>query len=185
MSRPGPVLSVRSDIGLGTVWCLLHVRRKNNYMNKGEKVFILVVFGAVVLIWATSGFLIYYKTSNPGTFGDMFGAINALFSGLAFAGLIHTIRLQQRQIQEANKEYYDNAHRHQESIRLHALTVLLEEYKNIYVMREEEHRRFIGANNNTPEGLKLLNEAQTLKNRAFDRRITVLQELEKAAGLKF
>ena len=152
-------------------------------MNKDEKVFILVVFSAVILIWAISGFLIYFKTSNPGTFGDMFGAINALFSGLAFAGLIHTIRLQQKQIQESNKEYYDNAHRHQESIRLHALTVLLEEYNNFYVFREEAYDRCLAANDKTPEGNKLLIEAQTLKNLAFDKKITVLQELENAAGL--
>lgn len=33
-----------------------------------------------------------------GTFGDQFGAVNALFSGLAFAGLIYTIILQRRDL---------------------------------------------------------------------------------------
>lgn len=44
----------------------------------------------VVLTWLGLG---YYASTlkNPGTFGDMFGAVNALFSGLAFAGLIFTI----------------------------------------------------------------------------------------------
>lgn len=32
--------------------------------------------------------------SDRGTFGDMFGAVNTLFSGLAFAGLIYAIYLQ-------------------------------------------------------------------------------------------
>lgn len=35
---------------------------------------------------------------NPGTFGDMFGSINALFSGLAFAGIIYTILLQREEL---------------------------------------------------------------------------------------
>ena len=46
-----------------------------------------------------------------GTFGDMFGAVNALFSGLAFAGLIVTLMmqheelgLQRKEIAQTNKE---------------------------------------------------------------------------------
>ncbi|WP_052421833.1 hypothetical protein [Paenibacillus sp. FSL P4-0081] len=35
---------------------------------------------------------------DRGTFGDMFGAVNALFSGLAFAGLIFTIILQRKDL---------------------------------------------------------------------------------------
>lgn len=36
--------------------------------------------------------------SIRGQFGDMFGSVNALFSGLAFAGIIYTINLQRLQI---------------------------------------------------------------------------------------
>lgn len=32
--------------------------------------------------------------TDRGTFGDMFGAVNTLFSGLAFAGVIYAIFLQ-------------------------------------------------------------------------------------------
>jgi hypothetical protein len=35
---------------------------------------------------------------DRGTFGDVFGAVNALFSGLAFAGLIFTILLQRKDL---------------------------------------------------------------------------------------
>ena len=34
-----------------------------------------------------------------GTFGDQFGAVNALFSGLAFTGLIYTIILQRKDLE--------------------------------------------------------------------------------------
>ncbi|MFM2345165.1 MAG: hypothetical protein RLZZ210_1778 [Pseudomonadota bacterium] len=50
----------------------------------------------VVFLWLLS-FLLYFLPEH-GTFGDMFGAVNALFSGLAFAGLGYTIKLQQQEI---------------------------------------------------------------------------------------
>ena len=50
----------------------------------------------VLLLWLVSYPIIkYYLSPNDiseiGVFGDSFGAINALFSGLAFVGLIFTI----------------------------------------------------------------------------------------------
>lgn len=40
-----------------------------------------------------------------GQFGDKFGAINALFSGLAFAGVIFTIIIQTREINNTNESF--------------------------------------------------------------------------------
>ncbi|MDY6419894.1 MAG: putative phage abortive infection protein [Succinivibrio dextrinosolvens] len=39
-----------------------------------------------------------FDKDERGTFGDQFGAVNALFSGLAFAGLIYTIILQRHDL---------------------------------------------------------------------------------------
>lgn len=53
----------------------------------------------VLVVWIVSAMLIIWQIDNwsdRGTFGDLFGAVNALFSGLAFAGLIYTIVLQKR-----------------------------------------------------------------------------------------
>lgn len=53
----------------------------------------------VLIIWILSTILIIFGLDNwsdRGTFGDLFGAVNALFSGLAFAGLIYTIVLQKQ-----------------------------------------------------------------------------------------
>lgn len=52
---------------------------------------------ALLAIWLGIGFAPKLDC-NPGTFGDMFGMVNSLFSGLAFVGLIHTIRLQMHEI---------------------------------------------------------------------------------------
>src|SRR5688572_9814474 len=57
----------------------------------------------VCLIWAGLGYLASTR-SEPGIFGDMFGAANALFSGLAFAGLIYAIWLQRAELQLQREE---------------------------------------------------------------------------------
>ena len=50
------------------------------------------VIGAVIVLWGLNGFVgMLLGLSDAGTFGDQFGAVNSLFSGLAFVGLIYTI----------------------------------------------------------------------------------------------
>ncbi len=44
------------------------------------------------------------KEENKGEFGDTFGALNALFAGLAFAGVIYAILLQQKELALQRKE---------------------------------------------------------------------------------
>jgi hypothetical protein len=44
------------------------------------------------------------EQDSRGQFGDMFGAVNSLFSGLAFAGLIFTILLQRREFARRRRE---------------------------------------------------------------------------------
>jgi hypothetical protein len=59
-----------------------------------------VILLSVIIIWGTGGWLVNFtNTTDRGTFGDMFGAVNALFSGLAFATLIYTVFLQRRELQ--------------------------------------------------------------------------------------
>lgn len=61
----------------------------------------------VIAAWALSAVLIwpFFSTgAERGTFGDMFGAVNALFSGFAFVGLIYTILLQKKELSLQRKE---------------------------------------------------------------------------------
>ncbi len=62
-----------------------------------------ILLGAVAGIWVLSGWFLY-PLNDRGTFGDMFGAVNALFSGLAFASLIYTIILQKKELQLQRQE---------------------------------------------------------------------------------
>lgn len=60
---------------------------------------------AVVALWIGAGLVLYDANAGTpiwgerGTFGDMFGSVNALFSGLAFAGIIFTVLLQRQELQ--------------------------------------------------------------------------------------
>ncbi len=57
------------------------------------------VFAAWGLVW-----VFILPLEDRGTIGDMFGVVNALFSGLAFIGIIYTILLQSRELQLQRRE---------------------------------------------------------------------------------
>lgn len=67
-----------------------------------------VLFGGVLFLWVISYCLVMLYVSNDktvgGQTGDTFGAINALFSGLAFAGIIYTILLQGEELKAQREE---------------------------------------------------------------------------------
>lgn len=82
-------------------------------MSKEWKYFI-IAGGIILIVWVASFAIIYVfidEWENRGQFGDLFGAVNALFSGLAFAGLVitimqqrHDLQLQRNAIEQTNKE---------------------------------------------------------------------------------
>jgi hypothetical protein len=68
---------------------------------------LFAILGGVFLLWLTSGFWIawvYGEPKEPGQFGDMFGAVNALFSGLAFGCVVYAIFLQHRGLELQQRE---------------------------------------------------------------------------------
>lgn len=82
-----------------------------------------LIFLGVIILWIAN--MIFATCYFPGSedrgqFGDMFGAVNALFSGLAFAGVIWAIILQQQELefqrqelesqrQEFQKQHFENS----------------------------------------------------------------------------
>lgn len=62
----------------------------------------------VVVAWAATPFAVSYfagaSIANRGQFGDLFGAVTSLFSGLAFAGLFWALRLQSQQLELQREE---------------------------------------------------------------------------------
>ena len=72
--------------------------------NKKYKIIAIKAFICTILLWALSFFLLFWDSNCRGTFGDMFGAVNALFSGFAFAGLIVTLIMQHEELGLQRKE---------------------------------------------------------------------------------
>jgi hypothetical protein len=66
--------------------------------------------GALITLWLAVPFLgwLFSKPADAGTFGDSFGSVNALFTGLAFGGLIYTILLQRKELELQRQELKNN-----------------------------------------------------------------------------
>lgn len=66
-----------------------------------KKNIVWVMFGGVIILFLLNFSMVFFVPgeNTRGTFGDQFGAVNALFSGLAFTGLIYTIILQRRDLE--------------------------------------------------------------------------------------
>lgn len=67
---------------------------------------ITIAFISVIVIWLLFWLFIdmFIPEINRGVFGDKFGAVNALFSGLAFAGLIATLLYQKEELKLQREE---------------------------------------------------------------------------------
>lgn len=68
----------------------------------GVTVVSIVLFYLGVLLYLTRP-LSSYSMSSAAILGDSFGIVNALFSGLAFAGLIVTVLLQREELRESRE----------------------------------------------------------------------------------
>ena len=88
-----------------------------NDNNDSLKTLVLTAVGIAIFIMLAI-VIIYFSFDDwgqRGQFGDTFGSVNALFSGLAFAGIIYTISLQRKdltlqriEMQETRKEFSIN-----------------------------------------------------------------------------
>ncbi|MEQ8578345.1 MAG: hypothetical protein RIC57_11055 [Balneola sp.] len=74
-------------------------------MDSLKSAYLLLVSITIILILC--GFIIFFSFDTwgeRGSFGDMFGSINALFSGLALAGVIYAILLQRKELSLQREE---------------------------------------------------------------------------------
>jgi len=121
---------------------------------------------AILLVWIIYGFVVIYTLPDwpeRGTFGDMFGAINALFSGLALAGIILAIFLQKQELELQRHELEltrqelartaEAQEQSREALRTQAYTLNLSAQVSAYTALLEDHRSPVGA---APEHLRQL-----------------------------
>ena len=83
----------------------------------------------IVGLWIVTPILLCIFLSHwaeRGTFGDLFGSVNALFSGLALLGIIATILLQQKELSLSTRELRNSAKALQKQVELAADTARLQ-----------------------------------------------------------
>jgi hypothetical protein len=85
---------------------MIRPRRKLFGLHVDDKYAAHKVFGIVIAAWCLFWLMVwlFVNKEQRGVFGDMFGAVNALFSGLAFAGIIYTILLQREELEAQRHE---------------------------------------------------------------------------------
>jgi hypothetical protein len=82
-----------------------HMNKTNTFTRSGAITFTLFSGLAVALIFGLNFFFLFPLAPDiRGTIGDMFGLSNALFTGLAFIGLIATILMQRQELQMQREE---------------------------------------------------------------------------------
>ncbi|WP_137719367.1 putative phage abortive infection protein [Methylobacillus flagellatus] len=82
---------------------------KNYGMILVPTIVILIVFLTPFIMESivTTSVVTGFYTAEKAEFGDMYGVVNALFSGLAFSGLIYTALLQKEELKLQRKELAD------------------------------------------------------------------------------
>lgn len=103
----------------------------------------LKLISIISIIFIIIGWFITYNTlknqsyEERGTFGDMFGGLNTLFSGLAFCGIIISIVMQSEELRLQREEIKAN----REELKRTALarTALAQEEQGKYLNRQAEN----------------------------------------------
>ena len=89
--------------------------------NRDVKLWPWILFGtiAILVLWLLTPIVTrIYIPNNYGSFGDQFGSINLLFSGLAFLGLIIAILLQRKELIDQRKELKLTRNVHESSTKI-------------------------------------------------------------------
>ncbi|CAA9202114.1 putative phage abortive infection protein [Flavobacterium collinsii] len=119
----------------------------NNEKNEDEKntPFILtsiIVSLLIIGLWTLS----YYTLKDlsdvkRGTFGDMFGGVNALFSGLALAGIILTILLQRKELRFQREELRET----RKEFEIQNETLRLQRFENTFFQLLNTHSSIVNS----------------------------------------
>jgi len=91
----------------------------------------------IVIMWFFLGillpqFIVGDNIGERGQFGDMFGAVNSLFSGFALIGVVFAIILQQRELRSQHKEFVKQTESQQKLLRAQLLRDRFQMYWTMY-----------------------------------------------------
>ena len=105
-------------------------------------------------------------SEEQGLFGDQFGAVNALYSGLAFAGLIFTIILQKKELALQREELTQTREElkgQKEQLEEQNKTLKIQRFENTFFQMLNQFQEIV--NNISYSYLDILNEHHTVKGR--------------------
>ncbi|RFC54041.1 putative phage abortive infection protein [Brumimicrobium aurantiacum] len=102
-----------------------------------------IALGVIILI-VTAWFYAYFslidvKPEIRGTFGDMFGGVNALFSGLALAGIIYTILLQRNELKLQRDELRET----RMEFKIQNETLKIQRFENTFFNLLNQHHQIV------------------------------------------
>ena len=141
----------------------------------------MVTILLVIVVWSASGLIIYYASDNwgdRGTMGDMFGAVNSLFSGLAFAALLLTI-FQQRQEIKLNRIAIDQNRKELAKSAVaqhHAQEALKEQVAQMHLTAKLNAMNTVISYYNTR--IKDSNASSELVEKASQKRKAIIQQID-------
>ncbi|MDR8394446.1 hypothetical protein NC796_25090 [Aliifodinibius sp. S!AR15-10] len=105
-------------------------------------VVLIQVFGAITIIYS------FDSWGTRGSFGDMFGVLSSIFTGLAFAAVIYSLYLQrkdlkitQEELKQSVKAQNEQAESLRETALLNALTTLVSSYTELSLHKNKAERR--------------------------------------------
>jgi len=115
---------------------------ENEDQDTGFIVFAILVTIVIIGLWGLTYYLLKdLGETKRGTFGDMFGSVNALFSGLALAGIILTILLQRKELKLQREELRDT----RKEFETQNETLKLQRFENTFFNLLNLHHQIVGA----------------------------------------
>lgn len=123
------------------------VKMNNDKKNKTESNWDLILVSSIATIIILGLWLLtYYKLkdlteTDRGTFGDMFGSVNAIFSGLALTGIIITILLQRKELKLQREELQET----RKEFETQNETLKLQRFENTFFSLLNQHHQIVNA----------------------------------------
>ena len=141
-----------------------------------------VLVGLTFAVWFFSGLAIIYFIDywgDRGTFGDLFGAVNALFSGLAFAGLLYSLFENKKQIMAQQEELLLNR---QELLKARKIQEKTEKAIEAQVSQMKNTARLSGLNTLVNYFTAKINDAKSSDEEikhAIEKRREAIREIDR------
>ncbi len=112
-----------------------------------DKSLVKLAFGSVIFCFVAF-FVVTYtgaSFSSPGEFGDSFGILTSLFTGLGFAGLVLTIRMQQAQMETQQQERVEEVAEKRSLFNLESSIAAYEQARTILELQINDRATWIRA----------------------------------------